>query len=197
MAAHSQALIYATLVVAIAAPIAGATIRSRPTLMLGLAMIVGASLAAQLLLPGPVQAIPIFAGDLTLAAVGLALAAVGRLLGSLFADPLDAIGSSVVIAASLTCGLFAIGPLASGVPTPLLNLGLLTNPVVAVSASGNVDVFRSELLYQMSPIAHREFDYPTWYAATGFFFTVAATASLTAAYAHRRRVTRQFINSVE
>jgi hypothetical protein len=111
-----------------------------------------------------------------------------------FADVLDAVACSVATSLIVGFGVFVIGPAASELPTRLLNLMLVANPLIATASAANVDLFRGELLYQLSPIAHREFDYPAWYVAATLYCVVAAAASLAAASAHRWRASHRFIN---
>jgi len=117
------------------------------------------------------------ASHLTLAAAALALAALGAWCGSTFLDPLDAGACSVAVALVATCGLFAAGSLVADLPTPVVNAALLTNPIIAVTSAANIDLLRSDFLYQISPIAHRHFEYPVWYLAVTCFSCISLCAA--------------------
>ena len=66
-----------------------------------------------------------------------------------------------------------------------MNAALLANPIVAVASAANIDLLRFEFLYQVSPIVHRTFDYPTWYLAVACFSAAALLATAGAAHARR------------
>jgi hypothetical protein len=100
----------------------------------------------------------------TLAVIGLALAALGGWFGSTLRDPLDAAAFSSGTALVAALGLFAAGPLAADLPTPIVNAALSASPIVSVASAADVDLLRTDLLYRISPLAHRQFEYPTWYS---------------------------------
>jgi hypothetical protein len=108
----------------------------------------------------------------TLAVIGLALAALGGWFGSTLRDPLDAAGFSSSTALVATLGLFAAGPLAADLPTGIVNAALAANPIVASASAADVDLLRTDLLYRISPLAHRRFDYPTWYSPLALYGAV-------------------------
>ncbi len=117
----------------------------------------------------------------TLAVTGFALAALGAWLGSALRDPLDAAALSTGAAIAAALGLLALGPLGADLPTTIVNAALAASPIVANASAANVDVLRTDLLYRISPLAHRRFDYPTWYAALALYgavllISVAGTA---------------------
>jgi hypothetical protein len=107
-----------------------------------------------------------------LATVALASAGIGRALGTLFVDPLDAIASGTCVCLALSLGVFVIGRFAGELPPDVLNAVLAVNPLVATASAANVDIFRTELLYRASPIPHLLFDYPSWLRSAGFFSAV-------------------------
>jgi hypothetical protein len=119
----------------------------------------------------------------TLTTALAALLAAGWVCREAFPDPLDRIAVTAVAAAAALFGVFALGDLTAGMPAALLNLLLLLNPIVAVASAANVDLFHTPWLYSVSPIAHREFQYPAWQAAAALYGCAAAT--LVAARARR------------
>ena len=86
----------------------------------------------------------------------LALAAFGALCGRMFREPLDAAACAVGLALLTAFALFAAGPVLDGIPTRLLDAALAANPIVATAAAASIDIFRMDLLYQLSPLAHRQ-----------------------------------------
>jgi hypothetical protein len=100
----------------------------------------------------------------TLAVTGLALAALGGWFGSTFRDPLDAAAFSAGAALVAALGLFAAGPLVADLPTGIVNAALSASPIVATASAADVDLLRTDLLYRVSPLAHRRFEYPRWYS---------------------------------
>lgn len=109
----------------------------------------------------------------TLGAAALALGAFGALCRSAFRDPLDAAACGAGLAIVAAAGLFAAGPAVADLPTPLVNAALAANPIVATASAANIDLLRTDLLYRLSPLAHRRFDYPVWYAASAGYLAVA------------------------
>ena len=114
---------------------------------------------------------------LVLAAIALATCAVALLCRRQFVEPLDAIAASLTVCCALGFGIFAIGRFAGAMPIDLLDVLLLTNPFVAVTSAAKIDLFRTELLYRASPLAHLLVAYPAWPHAAGFFVALAAVAT--------------------
>jgi len=100
----------------------------------------------------------------TVGTIGFALAALGTWFGSFWRDPLDAAACSVGLALLATIGIFAIGPVAAILPTPLVNAALMASPIVSAASAADIDLLRTDLLYRLSPLAHGRFDYPAWFA---------------------------------
>ena len=44
---------------------------------------------------------------------------------------------------------------------------------MTTQAAASIDIFRMDLLYQLSPLAHRQVDYPSFTAAFGAYVSVA------------------------
>jgi hypothetical protein len=113
------------------------------------------------------------ASHVTLFAAAFALASIGALIASCVPDPLDAAAIGIGAALAAAFGLFAAGPLMSFASTRLVNAALVMSPIVGTASAANLDVLRSDLLYQLSPIAHRRFDYPAWPLASACYVVVA------------------------
>jgi hypothetical protein len=109
-----------------------------------------------------------------LAAVALALAGIGALIGTLFDDALDAAAVSLTIALLTGGGLLVAGAWVGAVPRPLVDSLIAANPFIAVAAAAQVDVSRLELFYRISPLAHIGVEYPVWYVTCARYSAVAA-----------------------
>ena len=110
-------------------------------------------------------------------AAALALMALGAACSAAFGESLDAAACAVGLALLATAGLFAAGPALDSVPRALLDGALTVNPIVATAAAANVDIFRMEPLYRLSPIAHRPIEYPD--PTTAFVTQMAIAVILT------------------
>jgi hypothetical protein len=110
-------------------------------------------------------------------AAALALMALGAACSAAFAESLDAAACAVGLAVLVGAGVFAAGPALDRVPRTLLEGALIVNPVVATAAAANVDIFRMEPLYRLSPLAHTAIEYPE--ATTAFVTQVAIAVILT------------------
>ena len=111
---------------------------------------------------------------LTLAAVALALGAWGALCGAWFRDQLDAAAVSFVVPLIAAVGLLVGGASVADFPRPVVAVALAASPIVAVASAAHVDIVRMDLLYQISPLAHMQMDYPQWYSASGGYLAIAA-----------------------
>jgi hypothetical protein len=105
----------------------------------------------------------VFVSYATVGTIGFALAALGAWFGSVWRDPLDAAAFSVGLAVLAAFGVFAAGPLAANLPTPIVNAALIASPIVSAASAADVDLLRTDLLYRISPLAHGRFDYPAWF----------------------------------
>ena len=155
--------------------------RSLPSVALTLgalaAVYVGASAAVTLTGFGVSSPAPRFvaASHLTLFTAAMALAALGAWTARAFRDPLDAAAVSTGVALAASFGILLAGPHVQVWSHGLVNAALLASPVVATASAANIDIARTDLLYQLSPLSGRRFDYPLWHIASGLY---AATAAL-------------------
>lgn len=97
-----------------------------------------------------------------LASATLALAALGALLGSLLRNPLDAAAVAVTLALTAAYGVLVGGASVGEMPPALLKAALLASPVMTVATAAQVDLVRSDIWYQISPLAHVRLEYPAW-----------------------------------
>ena len=81
---------------------------------------------------------------------------------------LCSVGSALLAA----FGIFAAGPLAANLPTPVVNAALMASPIVSAASAADVDLLRTDLLYRISPLAHGRFDYPSWFAPLAVYGTL-------------------------
>lgn len=142
-----------------------------------------AAILGALALAGSSAAAPLIWFHVVMLTAATALAMLGALSGATFHEPLDAAAGAVGIAVIATAGVFVAGPALDNMPDRLLDAVLITNPLVASTASASIDVFRMHPIYQLSPIAHRQFDYPDTTTALTIY---AATAAMLLLFAARR-----------
>ncbi len=109
----------------------------------------------------------------TMLSVGLALAAWGALSGTLFRDPLDAAACSALVSLTAAGGLLVAGAPVAELPRSMLAWGLTASPLVVIASASHIDIVRTDLLYQISPLAHIQFDYPTWSRACAWYLAFA------------------------
>jgi hypothetical protein len=83
---------------------------------------------------------------------------------------LAALATSSVLAAPLLALRSEMGATIAGL--------LLTNPVVGMASAVNFDLFRTELLYRLTPVGQRAFEYPAWQAVSAVQAGFAAACVL-------------------
>jgi hypothetical protein len=115
---------------------------------------------------------------LVLASVTLALAALGALIGTLLRDPLDAAAAALCIAATAGYGVLIAGAPVGTMPAPVLKAALLASPVMSIASAAQIDLVRSEIWYQISPLAHVQVEYPTWTAVSLSYLAAGCLALL-------------------
>ena len=113
-----------------------------------------------------------------LASVTLALAALGALLGTIFRDPLDAAAVALGLAATAGYGILVAGAPVGLASAPVLTAALLASPVMSVASAAQVDLVRSDIWYQISPLAHVQVEYPTWGAVCVAYLLAGCAALL-------------------
>jgi hypothetical protein len=121
------------------------------------------------------QASTLLVSHATLWAAALGLAGVGALSAALFTDALDAAAAAIAIALLANAAVFVAGPLFDDAPGTVVSAALLVSPVAATASAANLDIFRNDTLYRVSPLAHMRFDYPSWPATIAAYLTVAIT----------------------
>ena len=190
-----DALLYVAGAALVAAPIAGVSLAARSRLAPGAggsSWRVAALLLGAVLLFTAVSAAVTFGwaagrhdalvfvvrSHVTLSAVALALAAWGALCGTVFRDPLDAAAVSLGLAILAAVGLLLGGASVADLPRPVVGVALAASPIVAVAAAAHIDIVRMDLLYQISPLAHMQMEYPAWHSASGGYLAVALTCFL-------------------
>lgn len=194
----SDAVLIEALLLVVVAPIAGVAIASRAgnarAAMASLGTVVAFAIASSLAIGaaawqlGALDAAVLLRSHATLAASALALGALGVFCASMFRDVLDAAAVALIVAVVAALGLLVAGPAVANVPEPAIDTGLVASPVVAIAASAGIDIIRGEVLYRLSPIAHRRFEYPAWHLASlWYLFAAGVFASGTFVSCARRR----------
>ena len=196
-----DALLFTTSCVIVGAPVFGVVIAGRctnsdrrgvlgPAMQLGAGVLLFTVVSAVLSLGwrfGQGDALSSVArSHVTLAASAAALTAWGALCAAWFRNPLDAAGASLLTTLLATVGLLISGTIAGDLPRSLVAAGLTASPLVAVAAAGQIDLLHSDLLYQISPLAHIQVDYPTWTLATGCYLAAAGVFMVAFAATNRR-----------
>jgi len=123
---------------------------------------------------------------ITLAAVAMALAAWGAVCGLWFHNAMDAVGVSLLTTLVAAGGLLLGGTLSADLPRSLVAIGLTASPLFVAASAAQIDLLHSDLLYQISPLAHVQIGYPTWTVATACYLLAAGIGILTLTAAKRR-----------
>ncbi len=114
----------------------------------------------------------------TVFAVALALSGFGAVCGATFNDSLDAAGCSLSVVLVAAGGLLVAGAALANVPRALIDVALTASPFVTMASAAHIDVMRMAVPYQMSPLAHLQLQYPSWYSACGWYLALAALCFL-------------------
>jgi hypothetical protein len=174
-----DALLYTAAAVVVASPLAGvwvASQRRRPLEIarrLGIATAIFCAASAALTtvrLGGePGTLLLVLTSHAVLGSVTLALAALGAFMGTLLRDPLDAAALAAGTALLAAGGVLVAGAPVGRLPAPALEAALLASPVLTVATAAHVDLVRSDIWYQISPLAHMRLDYPAWTTVCGVY----------------------------
>jgi hypothetical protein len=150
-------------------------------LMVRTAAVTAASAAAALALQSSFDAAALLRSHAMLWTIALAFAAMGAAAAAAIARPLDGAAAAIGAAVMAVTAVFAAGPALDGLPRRVLDGALVANPVVATAAGANLDLFRMNLFYQLSPLAHRQVDYPPVAVALAAYTLMAVGMLLLAA----------------
>jgi hypothetical protein len=185
----SRIFLLETALTLVAAPVVGVfaissafdrwTVARRLTAFVTIVATTAAAIA--LVLRAPAEVGTLAAAHAVLWTAALTLCALGALCATLFREPLDAIACALGIALLSNVGVFVLGPLLEAVPKRAVDIVLLANPFVAAAASFGIDIFRTDPLYQLSPLAHTQIDYPTTVTTLSSYGLAAVTLLLGAA----------------
>ena len=180
---NANALVFESIAIVAAAPLLGvAAMRRRreagaarialACVLTAAAFVLGAVVSSLALHPpaDPTTLLPPYS---TLLLAALALSSLGAAAAALLDNPLDAAASGVLLSLALGAGLFVAGPLLEWAPASLVDAALLASPVVAAASAADMDLFRGEPLYRFSPIAHSQFEYPSWAMACAVYAAIA------------------------
>ena len=163
-------------------------------LLVRVTALVGASLLFAFIVGTALDTAALLRFHVVLWAAAMAMAALGSACASACREPLDGAACAVGITVIATAGVFVAGPALDNISGHWLDGILLANPLVAAAATADIDVFRMHPIYQLSSIAHRQFDYP---AAATTLTTYAVTAAMLLLIAARRSSARGSALSVE
>ncbi len=172
-----DAFLYCAWALVVGAPLAGVARASQPrALLVAVMLLAGVSATIHIATLGSrVETISfVAASHATLASAAVALAALGALCAATFRDRLDAAAAAVTAALLLSGGVLVAGTPVADAPRAVIEAALTASPVVAIASAAGIDLARTEVLYQVSPLARLHFDYPTWYAASAWYLAAAA-----------------------
>jgi hypothetical protein len=182
--------LYSAVCAVVAAPLAGVAVRSWRRLALATALMCAASAVLTLARLGvsPESLQFTARSHAVLACATLALAALGALLGTVFRNPLDA--AAVALGAALTAayGVLVAGATVGEMSPEMLKAALLASPVMTVATAAHVDLVRTDIWYQVSPLAHVRLEYPTWGAVCGWYLAAGCAGFVASAISNRARV---------
>jgi hypothetical protein len=99
---------------------------------------------------------------------------------------MDAAGVSLLLSLIASGGLLVGGASVGDLPRLVIAAGLVASPLVAMASAAQIDIVRSDLLYQISPLAHIQIDYPTWSLATVCYLAAACVFVLSLTATARR-----------
>jgi hypothetical protein len=66
-------------------------------------------------------------------------------------------------------GVLVAGASVGELSAAWLETALLASPLMTVATAAHVDLVRSDIWYQISPLAHLRLDYPAWTTACGSY----------------------------
>lgn len=173
-----DALLYSAVCVVVAAPIAGVAVSSNRRLLTATAVFCATSAALTLARLGlDADTLPFVAiSHAVLASATLALAGLGAWLGSVLRDPLDAAAIAVTVALTAAYGVLVAGAAVGEMSPPMLKAALLASPVMSVATAAHVDLVRTDIWYQISPLAHVHLEYPAWTTVCGSYLAAGGAA---------------------
>ena len=193
------ALLYSTGLLIAAAPVAGVAVGQRELLWAGAAgaastarrivssLAIGAlafaatafaSTAAISFAAGEAFSTPLLGAHLMQGAAALAIALGGAVLACWFRNPLDAAGWSVALTCLGSFGLLGGGTLVERLPRTLVDWALGASPLMAVATAGHIDVLRTDLVYQISSLAHVQTQLPSWPVVLAAYLSIAAACAV-------------------
>ena len=180
-----DALLYSAVCAVVAAPLAGVAVGSWRRLTVATAIMCAVSAALTLARLGvSVEALQFVAtSHAVLACATLALAALGALLGTVFRHPLDAAAVALGVALTAAYGVLVAGAPVGGLSTGMLKAALLASPVMTVATAAHVDLVRTDIWYQISPLAHIGLEYPTWSTVCGWYLLAGCAGFVASALA--------------
>lgn len=175
-----DAVLYTAVCVVIAAPIAGVAVASHRRLLIATAVFCAMSAGLSVARLGvDIDALRLVAiSHAVLASAALALAGLGAWLGSVLRDPLDAAAIALTVAVTAAYGVLVAGAPVGELSPPMLKAALLASPVMSVATAAHVDLVRSDIWYQISPLAHVHLEYPAWTTVCGSYLAAGGAGFL-------------------
>jgi len=130
----------------------------------------------------------VYATRLLLASIAAMTVGAARLAAAVWRDVYDAAGAVLTAVAAVTGAVvFAAPALTRLGDADTLIAGLLAaNPLVAMAGAAGFDLLRTDLLYRITPVAQRFFEYPSWGFTALLYSIIALICWSAAAIVHSR-----------
>ncbi len=191
-------LLYSTGLLIAAAPVAGVAVwqRERPVvgmpggstagpilacLAIGALAFAAAGSASSVALglgAGEGFSTPLLSAHMAQGAAALTLAIGGALLTGWLRHPLDAAAWGVTLTCVGSFGILGAGTLVERLPRALVEWTLGASPLMVVATAGQIDVLRTDAVYQISPLAHVQMQLPAWPLVVAAYLTIAAAGAV-------------------
>ena len=193
------ALLYSTGLLIAAAPVAGVAIASRELLgarvagaaatagrivaslavgALAFAAAAAASTLTIAMVAGEAFSTPLLGAHLLQGIVALAIALGGAALACWLRNPLDAAGWTVTLTWVGSFGILGAGTLVERLPRGLVEWTLGASPLMVVATAGQIDVLRTDIVYQISPLSHVQVTLPPSPVVVTVYVLFAAACAL-------------------
>jgi hypothetical protein len=125
---------------------------------------------------GGVSASEILTSQLLLLLLSLVMVSAGFCCSTLFRDVHVAAGLLYLVVLLAVGAPVLTAPLIARLANAELLIGaeLLVNPLIATASAIGLDLMRTELIYDLSPIGQRRFAYPSWLEVAAFYLLLSA-----------------------
>lgn len=138
----------------------------------------------------PGGALLAFWGHVAFLVSAATLTQLGRLLRAVFGDQMRAALVGLLVAIGITVLPFALGPLVNPLSLRASTWLLAANPLVTVASAAGIDLLHLDVVYRLSPLAHRGVDLPSWTTACSVFAVLGLAGYGVSLFAPQERFSR-------